>query len=76
IREQLRSGTFKNDPVDASALMTSFSEQMKLVGSSLYLNNGQQLDPERLLTRYSPIPHITEVNDVPFILITPKDGQI
>ena len=76
IREQLRSGTFKNDPVDTSALMTSFSEQMKLVGSSLYLNNGQQLDPERLLTRYSPIPHITEVNDVPFILITPKDGQI
>ncbi|MEZ9297972.1 VolA/Pla-1 family phospholipase [Vibrio splendidus] len=76
IREQLRSGTFKNDPVDTSVLMTSFSEQMKLVGSSLYLNNGQQLDPERLLTRYSPIPQITEVNDVPFILITPKDGQI
>lgn len=76
IREQLRSGTFKNDPVDTSALMTSFSEQMKLVGSSLYLKNGQQLDPERLLTRYSPIPQITEVNDVPFILITPKDGQI
>ncbi|UPR34876.1 lipase [Vibrio cyclitrophicus] len=76
IREQLRSGTFKNDPVDTSALMTSFSEQMKLVGSSLYLNNGQQLDPERLLTRYSPIPQITEVNDVPFILITPKDGQV
>jgi Pla-1/cef family extracellular lipase len=53
--------------IDPSKL-TEPAQQAKLVGVTLTLANGQQLDPERFVTQYSPLPQIKSVQDVPFIL--------
>lgn len=58
-------------PVDITQLATSQDEQMKLVGITLTDANGNQLDEERLVTRYSPLPKIKSLEDVNFLLFTP-----
>ncbi|CED59778.1 Hydrolases of the alpha/beta superfamily [Moritella viscosa] len=47
------------------------AEQLKLIGQSFTLN-GEQLDSERLITKYSPLPQVKVVEDVNYLLITPK----
>ncbi|MDO6499651.1 VolA/Pla-1 family phospholipase [Photobacterium sanguinicancri] len=57
--------------IDVTKLKTSFTEQAKLIGETLTLADGSQLDKERLVTQYSPIPKIKAVVDVPFVMFKP-----
>ncbi|EGR0480054.1 lipase [Vibrio cholerae] len=57
--------------IDTSKLATDASEQLKLMGLTLTKSDGTALDPERYITRYSPIPKVKSVQDVPFLLFTP-----
>lgn len=72
--QQLSSGVFASSPVDVSKLATDPTEQLKLVGSKLYLNDGTQLDSERVITRYSPVPEVKSLENVEFLLFTPQNG--
>ncbi|WP_116644168.1 VolA/Pla-1 family phospholipase [Salinivibrio sp. HTSP] len=54
---------------DDKALITE--ELFKLAGVTLTKADGSQLDPERIITRYSPVPQIKSVQEVPFLLFTP-----
>ncbi|WP_010451849.1 VolA/Pla-1 family phospholipase [Vibrio rotiferianus] len=60
--------------IDPTKLATDVNEQLKLVGTELHLSNGQQLDEERLITRYSPVPQVKSVEDVEVLLFTPADS--
>lgn len=57
--------------IDTSKLATDASEQLKLIGLTLTKSDGSPLDPERYITRYSPVPKVKSVQDVPFLLFTP-----
>ncbi|MGF1784943.1 hypothetical protein L4D00_03955 [Photobacterium swingsii] len=57
--------------IDITKLKTDFAEQAKLIGETLTLADGSQLDKERLVTQYSPIPKIKAVVDVPFVMFKP-----
>ncbi|EJL7927014.1 lipase [Vibrio cholerae] len=58
--------------IDTSKLATDASEQLKLMGLTLTKSDGTALDPERYITRYSPVPKVKSVQDVPFLLFTPN----
>ncbi|MFG0607496.1 VolA/Pla-1 family phospholipase [Vibrio mimicus] len=58
--------------IDTSKLATDANEQFKLIGLTLTKSDGSQLDPERYITRYSPVPKVKSVQDVPFLLFTPN----
>ncbi|MDD1781305.1 lipase [Enterovibrio sp. ZSDZ35] len=47
----------------------------KLVGATLTKADGSQLDAERLVTRYSPVPMLRSVEDVPVMLVVPKSAN-
>ena len=72
--QQLSTGVFADDPVDITKLATDPTEQLKLVGSTLYLTDGTQLDSDRIITRYSPVPVVKSLEDVEFLLFTPQTG--
>ncbi len=72
--QQLSTGVFAENPVDVTKLATDPTEQLKLVGSTLYLADGTQLDSERVITRYSPVPAVKSLEDVEFLLFTPESG--
>ncbi|UQA53913.1 VolA/Pla-1 family phospholipase [Vibrio sp. ED002] len=72
--QQLSTGVFADDPVDVTKLATDPTEQLKLVGSTLYLTDGTQLDSDRIITRYSPVPVVKSIEDVEFLLFTPQTG--
>lgn len=57
--------------IDTSKLATDASEQLKLIGLTLTKSDGTPLDPDRYITRYSPVPKVKSVQDVPFLLFTP-----
>ncbi|QUM81169.1 hypothetical protein HWV01_13165 [Moritella sp. 5] len=48
-------------------------EPLKLIGQKFTID-GEQLDSERLITKYSPLPQVKAVEDVSFILITPNSA--
>ncbi|MGY0614564.1 VolA/Pla-1 family phospholipase [Vibrio sp. FJH11] len=72
--QQLSTGSFAENPVDVTKLASDPTEQIKLVGSTLYLSDGSQLDSERVITRYSPVPAVKSLEDVEFLLFTPQSG--
>lgn len=72
--QQLSTGVFADDPVDVTKLATDPTEQLKLVGSKLFLSDGTQLDSDRIITRYSPVPVVKSLEDVEFLLFTPETG--
>ncbi|USH01611.1 lipase [Grimontia kaedaensis] len=57
--------------IDVSKLTDDTSEQLKLIGLTLENSTGSQLDSERVITGYSPVPQVKSLDDVPFILFTP-----
>ncbi|TQO60403.1 VolA/Pla-1 family phospholipase [Vibrio cholerae] len=57
--------------IDTTKLAIDASEQLKLMGLTLTKSDGTALDPERYITRYSPVPKVKSVQDVPFLLFTP-----
>ncbi|BCN26078.1 VolA/Pla-1 family phospholipase [Vibrio alfacsensis] len=59
--------------IDPSKLATDIREQMKLVGTTLSLSNGSQLDTERVITRYAPVPQVKSLESVNILVFTPKD---
>lgn len=63
---------------DLSKVSSDLATQKKvltaLTGQTLTLANGNQLDPERLITRYSPVPKLKSVEAVPFTLVLPATG--
>ncbi|EOX1803029.1 VolA/Pla-1 family phospholipase [Vibrio cholerae] len=58
--------------IDTTKLATDASEQLKLMGLRLTKSDGTALGPERYITRYSPVPKVKSVQDVPFLLFTPN----
>lgn len=50
------------------------AQQAKLVGAKLTLANGEQLDPARFTSQYSPLPQIKSVQEVNFIMFKPTGG--
>ncbi|MGB6293769.1 MAG: VolA/Pla-1 family phospholipase [Vibrio anguillarum] len=60
--------------IDVTQLATSPSEQLKLVGLTLTKSDGSPLDPQRIITRYSPVPKVKSLEDVDFLLFTPNAG--
>ena len=62
--------------IDLAQLATNPAEQMKLVGLEFTKTDGSRLDSERLITRYSPLPSIKSLQTVPFLLFTPKTGEV
>ncbi|KJY76313.1 VolA/Pla-1 family phospholipase [Vibrio nigripulchritudo] len=54
------------------ASLNSPAEQEKLVGLELKKPDGTALDSARILSRYSYIPKIKSVKEVPYILFTPS----
>lgn len=47
-----------------------------LVGEELTLADGSQLDPERILTKYSAVPQIRSVESVDVIMFIPSGGPV
>lgn len=47
-----------------------------LVGQKLTLADGSQLDPERIMTKYSAVPQIRAVKEVPFLMFVPEGAAI
>lgn len=60
---------------DLAAVSTDSAAQVKvlsaLTGATLTLADGSQLDPERTITRYSPVPKLKSVQPVEYTLILP-----
>ncbi|MDA0128336.1 fumarate hydrolyase [Vibrio sp. MarTm2] len=48
------------------------SKVAALVGQKLTLADGSQLDPERIMTKYSAVPQIRAVKEVPFLMFVPE----
>ena len=61
--------------IDPSKL-TDPSEQLKLIGLNLKDALGNALDSNRIITQYSPVPKIKSLEQVPFLLFTPKAGTV
>ncbi|HFQ5432195.1 TPA: VolA/Pla-1 family phospholipase [Vibrio vulnificus] len=57
---------------DLPTQLYSAPHQALLVGAKLTLADGTQLDADRILTRYSAVPQIRAVKEVPFIMFVPK----
>ncbi|SMY33429.1 VolA/Pla-1 family phospholipase [Photobacterium andalusiense] len=47
----------------------------KLTGKTLYLANGNQLDPARLITRYSAVPELKSVQTIDYTLVLPSNKK-
>ncbi|PSU98939.1 VolA/Pla-1 family phospholipase [Photobacterium kishitanii] len=47
----------------------------KLMGKTLYLANGNQLDPERLITRYSAVPELKSIQTIDYTLVLPSNKK-
>ncbi|WP_428776289.1 VolA/Pla-1 family phospholipase, partial [Vibrio sp.] len=60
--------------IDPTQLATSKEEQLKLVGLTLTKADGSQLDSERIITRYAPVPQVKSLQPVEFLLFTPAGG--
>lgn len=60
---------------DLAAVKTDPETQVRvlqaLTGSTLTLADGSQLDEERLITRYSPVPKLKSVENVEYTLVLP-----
>lgn len=66
-------------PTDIAAASNDADIQHRLLttlaGATLTLANGEQLDPQRLITRFSPLPKLQSVQYIDYILILPIDSE-
>ncbi|WP_120511364.1 VolA/Pla-1 family phospholipase [Photobacterium salinisoli] len=64
---------------DLAAVKTDPETQVRvlqaLTGSTLTLADGSQLDEERLITRYSPVPKLKAVDTVNYTLVLPTKAE-
>lgn len=73
VKEQLKELKITSD--DLAKVSSDQATQLKvmtaLIGKTLYLADGSQLDPAREITRYSPIPQLKSVEDINYLLVMP-----
>jgi Pla-1/cef family extracellular lipase len=63
------------DGIDITKLLAGDSaEFIKLIGLKVTLADGSQLDEERLMTQYSPLPQVKSVAQIPVLMILPADA--
>lgn len=72
IGQQLALLGFTNPAVD----LRDPSKLKALVGQKLTLADGSQLDPQRIMTKYSAVPQIRNVKEVPFLMFVPEGAAI
>ncbi|WP_394165639.1 VolA/Pla-1 family phospholipase [Photobacterium piscicola] len=64
---------------DMAQVVTNPQVQIKvltrLMGKTLYLANGNQLDPKRLITRYSAVPELKSVQTIDYTLVLPNSKK-
>ncbi|MBV7260680.1 Ig-like domain-containing protein [Photobacterium sp. WH24] len=75
IAQQLAALTPSISTTDLAMVRSDADIQKKVIsaltGAKLTLANGSQLDPERLITQYSPIPQLKSMESVPYTLVMP-----
>lgn len=66
-------------PTDIAAASSDADIQRRLLttlaGATLILANGEQLDPQRLITRFSPLPKLQSVQYIDYTLVLPIDPK-
>ncbi|MGF1878965.1 lipase [Photobacterium frigidiphilum] len=63
------------DGIDITKLLAGDSaEFIKLIGLKVTLADGSQLDEERLMTQYSPLPQVKSVAQIPVLMILPANA--
>ncbi|WP_158135023.1 VolA/Pla-1 family phospholipase [Photobacterium damselae] len=63
------------EPQDLAVVATDPKAQVRvlsaLTGAKITLANGKQLDPQRIITRYSPVPELKSVQTFEYTLVLP-----
>ncbi|WP_305419926.1 VolA/Pla-1 family phospholipase [Photobacterium leiognathi] len=66
-------------PEDMAEVATNPQTQVevltKLMGKKITLANGKQLDPERIITRYSAVPELKSVQTINYTLVLPNNPK-
>ncbi|EAS64801.1 Ig-like domain-containing protein [Photobacterium angustum] len=66
-------------PEDMAEVATNPQTQVevltKLMGKKITLANGKQLDPERIITRYSAVPELKSVQTINYTLVLPSNPK-
>ncbi|WIH27932.1 VolA/Pla-1 family phospholipase [Photobacterium damselae] len=67
------------DPQDLAVVATDPKAQVRvlsaLTGAKITLANGKQLDPQRIITRYSPVPELKSVQTFEYTLVLPTKAE-
>ncbi|HIF9243471.1 TPA: VolA/Pla-1 family phospholipase [Photobacterium damselae] len=67
------------DPQDLAVVATDPKAQVRvlsaLTGAKITLADGKQLDPQRIITRYSPVPELKSVQTFEYTLVLPTKDE-
>ncbi len=67
------------DPQDLAVVATDPKAQVRvlsaLTGAKITLADGKQLDPQRIITRYSPVPKLKSVQTFEYTLVLPTKAE-
>ncbi|HIF9208885.1 TPA: VolA/Pla-1 family phospholipase [Photobacterium damselae] len=67
------------DPQDLAVVATDPKAQVRvlsaLTGAKITLADGKQLDPQRIITRYSPVPELKSVQTFEYTLVLPTKAE-
>ncbi|WP_341488749.1 VolA/Pla-1 family phospholipase [Photobacterium damselae subsp. damselae] len=67
------------DPQDLAVVGTDPKAQVRvlsaLTGAKITLADGKQLDPQRIITRYSPVPELKSVQTFEYTLVLPTKAE-
>ncbi|AWK81411.1 VolA/Pla-1 family phospholipase [Photobacterium damselae] len=67
------------DPQDLAVVATDPKAQVRvlsaLTGAKIILADGKQLDPQRIITRYSPVPELKSVQTFEYTLVLPTKAE-
>ncbi|HIF9330464.1 TPA: VolA/Pla-1 family phospholipase [Photobacterium damselae] len=67
------------DPQDLAVVATDPKAQVRvlsaLTGAKITLTDGKQLDPQRIITRYSPVPELKSVQTFEYTLVLPTKAE-
>ncbi|MGR5365048.1 VolA/Pla-1 family phospholipase [Photobacterium damselae] len=77
VQQQLND--FGVDPQDLAVVATDPKAQVRvlsaLTGAKITLADGKQLDPQRIITRYSPVPELKSVQTFEYTLVLPTKAE-
>ncbi|HIF9338123.1 TPA: VolA/Pla-1 family phospholipase [Photobacterium damselae] len=67
------------DPQDLAVVATDPKAQVRvlsaLTGAKITLADGKQLDPQRIITRYSPVPELKSIQTFEYTLVLPTKAE-